>query len=143
MTKGIREYTNARFAKYLPQLGELTAAGFRKKVMDGVVAKFEISVASAATHYNHALKQTRLADPKSVDGLGRPEDKKGGRPVLNPVTVVKAKSGEVVVDGVSRGAADILIAKAAAKRGVAKLAIKQDLDAAAAKEAAAEAEATA
>jgi len=126
MTKGIREYTNARFAKYLPQLGDLGAAGFRKKVMDGVVAKFGISTASAATHYNHSLKMQRLADPKSVDGLGRPEDKKGGRPVLNPVTVVKAKSGEVVADGVSRGAAEIMIAKAAQRKGVAKLAIKEE-----------------
>ena len=126
MTKGIREYTNARFAKYLPQLGDLGAAGFRKKVMDGVVAKFGISTASAATHYNHSLKMQRLADPKSVDGLGRPEDKKGGRPVLNPVTVVKAKSGEVVAEGVSRGAAEIMIAKAAQRKGVAKLAIQEE-----------------
>lgn len=135
MTKGIREYTNARFAKYLPQFvsGELDKTAFRKKVMDGTVAKFEISVASAATHYNHALKAQRLADPKSVESLGRPEDKKGGRPVLNPVTVVKAKSGEVVVEGVSRGKATEMIAKAAAKKGVAKLAIKEDLEAAAAK----------
>ena len=142
MTKGIREYTNARFAKYLPQFqsGELTGTTFRKKVMEGTVAKFEISVASSATHYNHALKTQRAMDPKSVETLGRPEDKKGGRPVLNPVTVVKAKSGEVVVEGVSRGKATELVAKAAAKKGVAKLAIKEDLEAAKAK---AEAEAKA
>ena len=135
MTKGIREYTIARFNKYLPQQqsGELSNKDFRAKVMNGAIAKFEISVASAATHYNHALKMTRLESPKAVEGLGRPEDKKGGRPVLNPVTVVKAKSGDVVVDGVSRGAAEMLIAKAALKKGVAKLAIKQDLEAAAAK----------
>jgi hypothetical protein len=133
MTQGIRAYTNARFTKYLPQLAELTNAGFRKKVMDGVIAKFDISVASAATHYNHALKMARIESPASVEGLGRAEDKKGGRPVLNPVTVVKAKSGEVVVEGVSRGMADTLIAKAAAKKGVARLAIKEDLAAAAAK----------
>lgn len=123
MTKGIREFTNARFAKFLPQLAELGAAGFRKKVMDGVVAKFEISVASAATHYNHALKMQRLADPKSVDGLGRPEDKKGGRPVLNPVTVVNARTGTVVAEGISKGAGEILIAKAGTlKNGANKLA---------------------
>lgn len=135
MTKGIREYTIARFAKYLPQLTELGTAGFRKKVMDGAIEKFEISVASAATHYNHALKAQRAADPQSVENLGRPEDKKGGRPVLNPVTVVKAKSGEVVVEGISRGKANEMITKAAGRKGVAKLAIKEDLDAAAAKEA--------
>jgi hypothetical protein len=60
--------------------------------------------------------------------------------VLNPVTVVKAKSGEVVVEGVSRGKATEMIQKAAAKKGVAKLAIKEDLEAAKAK---AEAEAAA
>ena len=32
MTQGIRAYTNARFAKYLPQLAELGNAGFRAKV---------------------------------------------------------------------------------------------------------------
>ena len=135
MTKGIRDYTNARFTKYLPQFtaGEIDGPAFRKKVMDGTVTKFEITVASAATHYNHSLKMQRLADPKSVEGLGRPEDKKGGRPVLNPVTVVKAKSGELVVSGVSRGAATLMIQKAAATKGVARLAIKEDLEAAAAK----------
>lgn len=132
MTQGIRAYTNARFAKYLPLFvaGELAAAAFRAKVMDGVVKKFEISVASAATHYNHALKMQRLADPKSVESLGRPEDKKGGRPVLNPVTVVKAKTGEVVAEGVSKGAAELMIARAAQKRGVAKLAIQEVAEAA-------------
>lgn len=145
MTKGIREYTTARFNKYLPQqqAGELSNKDFRAKVMNGAIEKFGISIASAATHYNHALKMTRLEAPKAVEGLGRPEDKKGGRPVLNPVTVVKAKSGDVVVDGVSRGAAEMLIAKAALKKGVAKLAIKQDLEAAAKAEEAAAAEAAA
>lgn len=143
MTKGIREFTNARFAETLAQLNEIGNKAFRKSVMDDVIAEYGISVASAATHYNHSLKMHKLNDPKSVAGLGRSEDKKGGRPVLNPVTVVKAKSGEVVVEGVSRGKATILVAKAAAKRGVAKLAIKEDLEAAAAKAEAAAAEATA
>ena len=133
MTKGIRSFVNAKFVDTLPQLAELGNAGFRRTVMDAAVQAFGITVASAATHYNHALKATRLADPKSVEGIGRPDDKKGGRPVLNPVTVVKAKSGEVVVEGVSRGKATEMIAKAAAKKGVAKLAIKEDLEAAAAK----------
>jgi hypothetical protein len=137
MTKGIREYTNARFVQFLPQFaaGELDKTAFRKTVMDGAVEQFQVSVASAATHYNHALKVQRAADPKSVETLGRPEDKKGGRPVLNPVTVVKAKSGEVVVEGVSRAKAKELVDKAAAKKGVARLAIKEDLEAAAQKEA--------
>jgi hypothetical protein len=147
MTKGIREFTNARFAKFLPQFqaGELTGAAFRAKVMEGASKKFEISVASAATHYNHALKMTRLENPAAVEGLGRPDDKKGGRPVLNPVTVVNARSGKVVVEGVSRGAATMVITKAGVlKNGENRLAIKEDVEAAAAKAAAeAAAEATA
>lgn len=125
--KGIRDYTNARFAKYLPQLAELGGAGFRAKVMDGAVKKFGISVASAATHYNHALKMTRLANPQAVEGLGRPDDKKGGRPVLNPVTVVNTRSGKVVAEGISKGAAEIVIAKAGVlKNGEYRLSIKAE-----------------
>jgi hypothetical protein len=135
MTKGIREYSNARFAHYLPsfQAGELTAAAFRKSVREDVVAQFACTGNAASTHYNHSLKVQRAADPKSVEGIGRPDDKKGGRPVLHPVTVVKAKSGEVVIEGISRAKAGEMVAKAAAKKGVAKLAIKEDLEAAAAK----------
>jgi hypothetical protein len=114
MTKGIRDYVNARFAKLLPKLqaGELDGKGFRAKVMEGAVAKFGITVAAAATHYNHSLKMQRLADAASVEGLGRPDDKKGGRPVLHPVTVVNARSGKVVAEGISKGKAVELIAKA-------------------------------
>lgn len=129
MTMGIRDWSNNRFAFYLPQLqsNELNGTEFRRKVMDSVVRRFEISLASAATHYNHSLKMQRLADEKSVEGLGRPEDKKGGRPVLNPVTVVNARSGKIVADGVSRGAADLLIAKAGTlKNGDNRLSIKAD-----------------
>ena len=103
MTKGIREYTNARFAKYLPQLGELGNAGFRKKVMDGAITKFGITVASAATHYNFALKLQRSTNPKSVEGLGRPEDKKGGRKPIHTVDVIKVKTGEDWGSGGQRG----------------------------------------
>lgn len=125
MTKGIREYVNARFTKYLPQLAELGNAGFRAKVMDGAVKKFGISIASAATHYNHSLKMARAASPDLVEGLGRPEDKKGGRPVLNPVTVVNARSGKVVAEGVSKGAAELIITKAGVlKSGEYRLSIK-------------------
>lgn len=124
MTKGIREYTNARFLKLLPKLAELGNAGFRRKVMQDTVVKFEISVASAATHYNHAFKTQKATDPASVAGLGRADDKKGGRPVQNPVTVIKAKSGAVVAEGVSMAAAKELIAASMAK-GKVKLALQE------------------
>lgn len=124
MTQGIRAFAIASFNKNLPKLGEsLDAAGFRRKVMESIVNKFEISVASAATHYNHAKKVAQAADPKLV--LGRAEDKKGGRPVLHPVTVVKAKSGAVVAEGISREAAKAMVAAAAGK-GKVKLAIAGD-----------------
>jgi hypothetical protein len=128
MTQSIRDFTNTRFAKFLPKFtaGEMDGKAFRGKVITDVVAKFEISSASAATHYNHALKMQRLADPESVATLGRPEGKKGGRPVLHPVTVVNARSGKVVAEGISRGAADVLIAKAGVlKSGANKLTIQE------------------
>lgn len=122
MTKGIREYTNARFLKLLPKLADLGNAGFRRAVMESTVSKFEISVASAATHYNHAFKTARATDPASVEGLGRADDKKGGRPVQNPVNVIKAKSGVVVLEGVSLAKAKEAIAASQAK-GKVKLAL--------------------
>jgi len=121
--KGIREYTNARFTEHLPKLVELGNTGFRKAVMEGVITQFGITVGSAATHYNHALKMQRIADPKSVEGLGRPEDKKGGRKAVHLVEVIKVKTGETVAKDISKGAAELLIAKAAKTRK-AKLAIK-------------------
>ena len=123
MTQGIREFTNAKFAELLPQLGTLGGTGFRKAVMGAVQERFSISVASAATHYNHSLKMARLETPKAVEGLGRPEDKKGGRPVLHGVTVIKVKTGEEVATGISKGAAETMIARAEKMRK-AKLAIK-------------------
>lgn len=123
MTTGIREFTNARFAAHLPQLAELGNTGFRAKVMGETIAEFNISVASAATHYNHSLKMQRVAEPKSVAGLGRPEDKKGGRKPIHTVDVIKVKTGEIVASGISKGAADLLITTAAAKKK-AKLMIK-------------------
>ncbi len=123
MTKGIREFTNARFLKLLPKLADLGNAGFRKAVMESTVNKFEISIASAATHYNHAFKSAKAAGA-DCGTLGRAEDKKGGRPVTNPVTVVKAKSGAVVAEGISAAKAKELIAASQAK-GKVKLALAE------------------
>lgn len=126
MTKGIREFVNVAFAKHLPELasGKLDGKNFRAKVMGDAQKKFGITVASAATHYNHALKTTRETKPSAVESLGRPEDKKGGRPVLNPVTVINARSGTVKAEGISRGAAqDMIKAAGTHKNGDFKLAI--------------------
>jgi hypothetical protein len=123
MTQGIRAFTNANFAKYLAERAELGDTGFRRRVMEETVMNFGINIPAAATHYNHSLQAMRLADPKAVEGLGRPVGKKGGRKPVHTVDVIKVKTGEVVVSGISKGAATLLIT-AAAKAKKAKLAIK-------------------
>src|ERR1700757_4502936 len=85
MDKGIRINVNAKFAELLAERNAKPADDknrnkqFRKDVMLWAINEFNITVASAATHYNHALKLMQASNPASVEGLGRPEDKKGGR----------------------------------------------------------------
>lgn len=127
MTQGIRQHVMARFGKLLPkfQAGSITGRDLRAKVIADAVEKLGITVPAASTHYNHALKMARLTDPKAVEGLGRPEDKKGGRKVLNPVTVVNARTGRVIAEGISKGAAEVLVLKAGVlKDGQKRLAIQ-------------------
>jgi uncharacterized protein YoaH (UPF0181 family) len=124
MTQGIREFTNATFNATLPQLAELGNIAFRAEVMNQSIMAFGISVGSAATHYNHALKQARIANPEAVAKLGRPEDKKGGRKPVHLVDVIKVKTGEVVASGLSKAKAELLVTKAAATPNKPRLAIK-------------------
>ena len=122
MTKGIRAFVNDTFNTTLPQLTELGNVAFRAEVMNQAIMAFGISVASAATHYNHALKLAKENSPEAVKGLGRSEDKKGGRkPTL--VSVIKVKDGAVVATGLTKAAAEEMIEKAAAAKK-AKLAIQ-------------------
>jgi len=81
MDKGIRPYCNAKFVELnnLRNRGELTNTQFRKNVIADVMEQFGITLASAATHYNHAFKTVKELNSELVSGLGRPEDKKGGR----------------------------------------------------------------
>ena len=123
MTKGIREAAVAKFAEYLPKRAEIGNTAFRKSVMSDLMSMFDISLASAATHYNHALKDARTRMPEQVKDLGRAEDKKGGRKPIHTVDVVKCKTGEVVASGLSRAAAQALVDAAAAKKK-AKLEIR-------------------
>ncbi len=126
MTQGIRAFALATFAAQLPALNakEVTNTQFRAEVMGLTMAAFEgVTLASAATHYNHALKEAKKNTPELVVGLGRPDDKKGGRKPIHLVDVVKAKSGEVVATGLSNAAALAMVEKAAAA-GKTKLAIK-------------------
>jgi len=124
MTQGIRNFVNQTFNEQLPNLAELGNVGFRAEVMNQAILAFGISVGSAATHYNHSLKAAREANPAAVAGLGRPEDKKGGRKAIHTVDVIKVKTGEVIATGLSKAKAELLIAKAAATPNKPRLAIK-------------------
>lgn len=87
MDKGIRPAARNKFV----ELNELRRRGmepytgpkantiFRKHVMAFLMDEFGCSLASAATHYNEAFKLVKEATPELVSGLGREEDKKGGR----------------------------------------------------------------
>ena len=88
MDKGIRAYARTYFAaqnalrvdpaaeKFKGTKGN---TAFRKEVMTKLMEEFGVTLASAATHYNEALIETRKKTPEAVEGLGRPADKKGGR----------------------------------------------------------------
>jgi len=79
MDKGIRPACNAKFLELLPTRAEIGNTAFRKNVMFHVIEQFGITLASAATHYNHAFQECKKANPTLVEGLGRADDKKGGR----------------------------------------------------------------
>jgi hypothetical protein len=81
MDKGIRPYCNNKFVELNERRrrGELSNTQFRKNVIADVMEQFGITLASAATHYNHAFKNLKELNAELVSGLGRPEDKKGGR----------------------------------------------------------------
>jgi hypothetical protein len=88
MDKGIRPAVVQKFAELLPQRAELGNTGFRKSVMSYLMDEFSITLGAASTHYNYAFIQAKK-DPALLpllEGLGRPEDKKGGRkPKAKPV----------------------------------------------------------
>ena len=87
MDKGIRPVAREYFVQQneLRRRGEGGYVGpkantlFRKNVIFHLIEQFGCSVASACTHYNEAFKLVKAATPELVAGLGRPEDKKGGR----------------------------------------------------------------
>lgn len=117
--QGIRAHVAATFAAMLPQYlnKELTGTKFRAAVMGDAQTKFSISVASAATHYNFALKEARKTQGEALKDLGRPDGKKGGRTPKTLVNVIVEADGSVVASGISKGKAKELIdaAKAAGK----------------------------
>ncbi len=129
MDKGIRPACNAKFAELLPQRNEIGNTAFRKAVMAYICEEYSISVASAATHYNHSFKAMKVSNPELVEGLGRAEDKKGGRKpkvaavvgapeeaVQTEFTVKKKSDSSIVAEGLTFEAARELVNKAAAQK---------------------------
>lgn len=145
--KGIRPYTNAKFIELArtAQFGDRKAnALFRATVIADVCEAFGISHASGATAYNMAFIEARKVPELAelLKGLGRPEDKKGGRkpkakpvegnevstevvnrdaePVEEPVqmlfTVKKKSDDTVIAENLSFEDATALVAKAAAAK---------------------------
>jgi hypothetical protein len=150
MTKGVRAFAISTFNKMLPQLDKLGGTEFRRKIMNAIQEKFDTTVASAATNYNHAFKLAREENPDSLIGLGRnpitassaggnrprkvgAAGKRGaaGRAAANgngnggKVTVVRESSGAVVAEGVSRQKAKNMV-ESSGGRGRPRLIIQED-----------------
>lgn len=144
MDKGIRVNVNNKFLELLPMRTNAAFAtsptkantAFRKAVIAYAMEEFGITLASAATHYNHAFQEARkLTDPTVKEllvGLGRDEDKKGGRkpkakietvegtePVQTEFTVKKKSDGTIIAENISFEAAQELVAKAKAAKKAA------------------------
>ena len=143
--KGIRVNVNHKFVELLPMRATHGDTRFRKEVICYAMEEFGITLASAATHYNHAkIEATKNADlATALLGLGRAADKKGGRkpkvkavvdaPVLllgytpaavaevaetqqTEFTVKRKHDGLVVAENLSFEDATALISKAAAAK---------------------------
>jgi len=107
MDKGIRPAARNKFVELneLRRRGEGEYTGpkantiFRKHVMCYLMEEFGITLASAATHYNEAFKLVKEATPELVSGLGRPEDKKGGRKPKAKPEALAAKEVEGTPEG--------------------------------------------
>ena len=107
MDKGIRPACNRKFAGLLPTRAAVGNTAFRKNVMFYVMEEFGITLASAATHYNHAFQECRKATPELVEGLGRADDKKGGR---KPKAVVVAEAVAVLLsEGVKENTSTLTV----------------------------------
>ena len=91
MEKSIRSYAKTRFLELTPERAgsadRKVNLTWRKRLLVELMEKFTCTIAAASTHYNEAFKEARkLAQQPGQEilaaqlvGLGRPEDKKGGR----------------------------------------------------------------
>ena len=102
--KGIRVNVNHKFVELLAERATMAAdatkanTAFRKAVIAYAMEEFGITLASAATHYNHAFKEAKKVPElaEALAGLGRAEDKKGGRkPKAKVAAVVEGDVAEV------------------------------------------------
>lgn len=144
MDKGIRNYANRTFLGLVPRLAELGNRQFRRSVLDSIKEAFDLSELQAATHYNHAFKEARKTHAEFLTGLGRPEDKKGGRkrksesvagdtepqpiavdteevagdtePQPSLFTVIRVKDGHVVAQDLNRAEAEQMVERAARQK---------------------------
>lgn len=149
MDKGIRPAARNKFVELNelrrrnvePFTGPKANTVFRRAVTDFLQTEFGITLASAATHYNEAFQHVKELNAELVSGLGRPDDKKGGRkpkpkevipaaapvaavaedldpgePVQTVFTVKKKSDGSVVAEGLSFEDAKGLVEKAAAAK---------------------------
>ena len=153
MSKGIRASVQANFiamstARLNGEFGEITNTlspgnvKFRRAVCDAAVKDFGISLPSAGSAYNAAFQFCKVNHPELVVGLGRAQDKIGGRKRKNAdplaaeagnvtpveevlVTLVKVKDGSVFATDLTVEEANSLIAEHAAKRNKPKLQIQE------------------
>ena len=96
--KGIRINVNHKFVELLGTRAESGNTRFRANVIGYAMEEFGITLASAATHYNHAFKEAKKVPElaEALAGLGRAEDKKGGRkPKAKVAAVVEGDVAEV------------------------------------------------
>ena len=90
MDKGIRSGVNFKFNEMLPQLATIGGKAFRKEILYWAVENYDITIASACTHYNHSFQNAKKATPELVKGLGRPDDKNNGGRKKKVAVVVDA-----------------------------------------------------
>lgn len=153
MDKGIRPACNAKFLSLLPTRVNTREGNtaFRKNVIAFVMEDYGTTLASAATHYNCAFVEARKAAETDatllalLEGLGRPEDKKGGRkpkataaatPSVIPSPVNNILQGFINAGIVPGQRPAAVISDAAATVGLEALLPQVDVDGEAAEEAA-------
>ncbi len=135
MTKGIRQYAEARFSKLLPKVNHgMTGTQFRAKVIDDIMTQFGTTLASAAAAYSYVIGKFREEQPKSVEMLGRRSAAEPVRvasavpSIAGNVTLIRATGGQVVVPSIPRVLAADLMAASGKGRNRPKLLIKEDLE---------------